>query len=88
MKKCVHWRYSKSVIQIGNVMFSHVLKYNTERLYKFIKKCERERERETERERKREKERERERQRERERENQEKTAPKTFVPKQFRKAKS
>ena len=51
MKKCVHWRYSKSVIQIGNVMFSHVLKYNTERLYKFIKKCVRERERDRDRER-------------------------------------
>lgn len=36
----------------------------------------------------RETQRERERQRQRERENQEKTAPKTFVPKQFRKAKS
>ena len=67
MKKCVHWRYSKSVIQIGNVMFSHVLKYNTERLYKFIKKCVRERERDREREKKRERERERETETERER---------------------
>lgn len=48
MKKRAHWRYSKGFIQIENFIFSHVLKHNTERLYKFIKKKKREREKERE----------------------------------------